>query len=242
MSEEDSVQRRQVIDAFPPEPRFRWSWLQRLTILLVGLLAAASPGREASAQSAREQAGKGTLTFCRMRLKEAREHFTFLGEPINPLAVHDLSPLLSDALPGPVAIDLAGTYHTNRYFGKSTRDKEGRVSMDLKTTHESTAENGANEGFVGYKRLGVLANGIQVLRIWSNGGGSGIFESLLLVRCEMDYEYREDGSRRYRVLLLRAGECGLGDRFAGSIKVISRENTILIRGVGEKTTHILHIR
>lgn len=152
------------------------------------------------------------------QLREANERFIYAGEPINPRAVSDLLTWLSDSLPGPVAIDLAGTHRSNRYFGDYTRKEDGSVFIDLSKPGpgRSEAESG---GYFSYKRLGTLPGGIHVLATTQNGGGSGVFEDLLLVTFVADFEYQDDGSRRERLMMLRVGEIGLGDRSTSDVEI-----------------------
>jgi hypothetical protein len=215
----------------------------RWVTALLWLVVATCSERDARAQTTHRKGNHAIPASLREQLKEANEHFSFRGKPINPLAVHELLPWLSDKLPGPVAIDIAGTYGSNRYAGQYTKEKDGTVSIDLKDPDRSSAGDAATAGYLRYKRLGVLANGIHVLRTWENAGGSGLFNSLLLVRFVVDYEYTGDGSRRYRLVLWRVGECTLGDRYGGSIEVRSQANSIRIGADGRnvKKPRVLHL-
>jgi hypothetical protein len=215
----------------------------RLATAGLGLVVATCSEREAQAQTTHRRGNQSIPVPIQKQLREANEHFAFRGKPINPLAIHELLPWLSDTLPGPVAVDIAGTYGSNRYSGQYTKGKDGTVSIDLKAEGRSSAENGPTAGYLRYKRLGVLANGIQVLRTWENAGGSGLFNSLLLVRCVVDYEYTGNGSRRYRLVLWRVGECTLGDRYDGLIEVRSQSNRIRIGADGRnvKKPRVWHI-
>jgi hypothetical protein len=163
-----------------------------LTGLITGVvmlcLVAPGPGR----------AGLMAAESVTQQLSEANAAFTFAGEPINPRAVSDLLTSLSDTLPGPVAIDVAGTHHSNRYFGKSERKDDGSVFAE--------SDGG---GSVSYKHLGVLPGGIHVLQIAQSGGGSGIFEDLLLVKFATDFEFQDDGTKRDRLMMIRVGEISL---------------------------------
>lgn len=152
-------------------------------------------------------------------LKQANENFTYLGQLINPFALAELFPWLSDTLPGPVAVDLAGTTaSTNRYLATVT-SQEGGWIWAAKTEH------GAEQKF-GYKRLGVLTNGAQVLLTEASGGGSGVFTNLLLVKFQSDVEYGDEGKRRDRLIIMRVGAISLGDRYSGPIKVEQNQITI----------------
>jgi hypothetical protein len=162
------------------------------------------------------------------QLKEADDTFTFGGEPVNPLAVKDLLSVITDRYPGPVAVDLASTHayrvkipvapyreivkDTNRYFGTYGKADDGTITIDLKTTMR-------DEGRFSYKRIGRLTNGLHVLETSENGGGSGTWRSLLLVKFAVDFEYGPDYDanrfdrvvRRDRLVMMRVGAFGLDD-------------------------------
>ena len=175
--------------------------------ILLALLGLAS-----SAQNSRP-----TAALVQRQLQEANARFTYRGKPINPLAVQELLTWLSDTLPGPVAVDIEGTYDSNRYFGEYSVEKDGRVTIQVKDTKVNPTED--DKGSFSYKRLGTLANGIHVLETLDNGGGSGTFGTLLLVKFVVDDEYDVDGKKRNRLVMMRAGEISLGDRYAGRISV-----------------------
>jgi hypothetical protein len=187
------------------------------------------------------------------QLKEADDTFTFGGEPINPLAIKDLLAVITDRYPGPVAVDLASTHPyrvkipvapftefvkgPNRYFGTYGKADDGTITIDLKTTRR-------DQGRFSYKRIGRLTNGLHVLETWENGGGSGTWRSLLLVKFAVDFEYGPDYDanrldrvvRRDRLVMMRVGAFGLDDS-DGAIAV--RGDTVEIsassRVVKEKT-------
>jgi len=155
-------------------------------------------------------------------LKEANEHFTFQGKPINPKALDDLLPIMADRLPGPVTVDLKGG--SNRYFVDDIVSEKGLVRATL-------TEEG-NKSFFQYQRLGVLANGMHVIQTCFNGGGSGVFCNLLLIRFQVDTEYTDGGILRSRLLMARVGQFSLGAGYNGSIKVQPHEISIGPGGSG----------
>ena len=155
-------------------------------------------------------------------LREANEHFTFQGKPINPRMLNDLLPWLSDRLPGPVAVDLQGG--GNRYYAEITVPAKGSV---LATWKE---ENG--EISVQYQHLGVLANGMHVIKTRENSGGSVTFHSLLLVKFLVDTEYGDGGTLRSRLLMMRTGAFSLGAGYDGSIKLQPDQISIGPGGAG----------
>jgi len=133
---------------------------------------------------------------------------------------------------GGVAIDLAGTRrgddYSNRYFATTIKtDPDGAVTIDLRDAG-SRSRGDTNPGWFSYKRIGSLRNGVHVLETWDNGGGSGIFTSLLFVKFAIDDDYSQGASdaflRRQTIVIKRVGEFTLGDRYGG--KVVVRGATV----------------
>jgi hypothetical protein len=185
-----------------------------------------SQASEASS-GADQQSGERAAELAQ-QLREANRSFTYKGKPINPRAVNELLVWISDGVdePGPVAVDLNGTNDTNRYYGAYNKDKDGSITIDSKNI--SPKREDQQEGYFSYNRLGTLQNGIHVLETWENSGGTGVFTNLLLVKFSTDFEYRQNGSRRYRLLMQRMGEIPLGDRNGGQVAIQASSNTIRI--------------
>jgi uncharacterized protein len=155
-------------------------------------------------------------------LQEANEHFTFQGKPINPRMLNDLLPWPSDILPGPIAVDIQGG--SNRYYAEITVPKKGIVRATWKEENDELSFQ--------YQHLGVLANGMHVIKTMANSGGSGTFIDLLLVRFLVDTEYQDGGMLRSRLVLIRTGVFILGAGYDGSIKVQSNQISIGPGGAG----------
>jgi hypothetical protein len=191
----------------------------------LGLLTAALFAATAVAQASHHDAILSRLTDATVAqlLVEANRDFSYRGQPINPRAVQELLTWTSDSLPGPVSIDLAGTWNSNRYFGEFARRPTGDVFIDLKSAQ--VVPSGENPGWFAYRRVGTLASGVHVVETWVNGGGSGVVTSLLLVRFAVDQEHSA-GERRQRLLMVRVGEEPLGDRYGG--EVVVKGNTVSI--------------
>ena len=153
---------------------------------------------------------------------ELDKNFTYKGKAVNPRAIKDLTEWINDPLPGPIAIDVGGTYDTNRYFGEYKTREDGFVEIDL------TQEYIKEEGSFSYKRIGRLRNGYLVLLTAFWAGGSGVFESILLLQSSVEFEHLADGTRRPQLILRRRGEYSLGDRYGGDIKVDSHHNAIFV--------------
>jgi hypothetical protein len=149
-------------------------------------------------------------------LAEADSAFTYNGDPIHPFGVRDLLQWTSDSHPGPVAVDLAGIYESNRYFGEWSVDADGGTVV-AKYNTATGMEGEEDKGYFAYRLLARLPNGWHVLRTRDAVGGSGEFEMLLLVRFRADQEFGD--SVRVRVLMERRGMVKLGDRYEGRILI-----------------------
>jgi hypothetical protein len=158
----------------------------------------------------------------RKELSQLNKDFTYRGKPVHPRAIKDLTSWVADPLAGPIAVDVAGTYDSNRYFGDYKVQENGNVFIDL------TQENVEDTGWFSYKHLGRLGNGLHVIRTFDNGGGTGVFQSIILVECLLDFEYKSDGGRKSILVIRRRGEFGIGDRYDGKILVDSKHNQITI--------------
>jgi uncharacterized protein len=154
---------------------------------------------------------------------------------VNPRIIEDLSTWLSDDGEQVVAINLTEAQESNRYFGDvATREVVGRNPyVYFETPAEEAGERGSE---FGYRHIGRTAAGVDVLLTMQSGGGSGVFENLLLLRMEPDDHapavisaggnHETMTFRRKRLLLRKLGEIGLGDRWDGPLKVMG--NDILI--------------
>ncbi|MCE5244054.1 MAG: lysozyme inhibitor LprI family protein [Syntrophobacteraceae bacterium] len=169
-------------------------------------------------------------------LDEANRQFTFRKQPINPLSLKELYPWNSDKLPGPVAVDVEGTTaNTSRYLAEVSIDARGFIC--------AVQTDGAEKTTVCYKRLGTLANGVHVVQTWSSGSGTMVATDLILVKFMIDTEY-PDGMKatgRNRLIMMRVGAFGLGDRYKGTVEV--RPNEISIGAGGErKKTEVIRFK
>jgi hypothetical protein len=134
----------------------------------------------------------------------------YKGKAINPRAVDEL--LERGGVAVPAAISLPGTDENNEYKA----DTDGRVSFELE------------QQYFAYKRLGTLKDNLHVLETWDSGGGSYVGTNLLLIKFNIDFEYKDDGSREYRLVMQRFGEIDVADRYDGKIVIQPGNSTIRI--------------
>ena len=148
--------------------------------------------------------------------------YSFTRAPfINPLIIRDLSTSLADLGDQVVEINLAQSQESNRYFGRVRigKNKNGFPNVYVA---DDTADI-FNPPAFGYKFIGKTQSGIYVLQTSDCGGGSGIFENLLLLVFEHDYGVTFDNKKHTllrgdaRLLLKKIGEIPLGDRWTGKV-------------------------
>ena len=206
-------------DVCPDVPCMQQAYEARIAVLNAG---PAAPKTESPAPKKEEDPTPPGM------LDEANKQFTFQKQPINPLALKELYPWLADRLPGPVAVDVAGTAaNTNRYLAEVTVDARGFVC--------AVWTEGTEKLSFYYKRLGTLATGAHVLETWNSGGGTLVSTDLLLVKFMTDTEYTDNAGGspvRERLLMMRVGAYTLGDRYKGTVEV--RPNEIVIGAGGER--------
>ena len=129
------------------------------------------------------------------------------------------------------------------YARRVTVDADGTVSIDMRDTGFGSRTD-ASAGWFSYKRVGTLRNGVHVLETWENGGGSGVFTSVLFVTFAIDDDLgvtsRNELERRRRLLMKRVGEVGIGDRYLGTVTV--RDDTVEVSADNHNITTKLVFR
>jgi hypothetical protein len=133
---------------------------------------------------------------------------------IKPALVQDLYTWESDHGDQVLALDLAGSQGSNRYFDPPA-------------------------GFT-YRYIGRTPDGIDVLFTSSSQGGSGVFRSLMLVRLRREPGLAIDAARGRvawgppRWVLKKLGELPLGDRWDGTLTLTGRQLHVHAQGEKER--------
>lgn len=134
-------------------------------------------------------------------LQEAEARFEHRGRPIHPGLVKLFETSLADrGTPVTVAVDVAAAHDTNGYPSDEVTKRGRLVGMKL------------DHGTYDYEHLGRLANGIHVVRTFASSGGSGIFQTLFLVRFSRGTGHDADGKAYPRLLMTVLQFTPLGDR------------------------------
>ena len=104
-----------------------------------------------------------------------KEHFFFGGNPVHPKIIEDMITWISDSGDQTVAINLEDSQGSNKYnFYEGLSASIVNKNLWVKIEHE--------DGFFSYDFHGVSDNGIMVLETAESGGGSGVFQQLMLFR------------------------------------------------------------
>ncbi len=150
-------------------------------------------------------------------LTELNARFTIRGRPVHPGLIERFDRWESDsAEPAVVSVDALAAAGSNEYSDEAvTVEDDGHV----------TIVKASGQGYFKYKWLGTVAPGVHVVEISANGGGSGIFETLLVLRATAGTGHGPDGP--YPQLLLSLVQFfPLGDRDDGSVTVRPHAITI----------------
>jgi hypothetical protein len=146
-------------------------------------------------------------------LDDVRTTFTYDGSPIQPGIIAAFSNWLPDS-PEPqiLAIDLSSSQKSNRFDGGPLKpDGTGWIRARRGDAHD-------HEEF-GYHYIGTLPSGTMVLHTYEDGGGSGIFESVMLLAISSEEAEAADGRKRRRDALRILRMVPIGDRARASISI-----------------------
>jgi len=142
--------------------------------------------------------------------------FHFRGEPIHPGAIQLLVGTLADPLPVVTGVDLEGWSRCNNHEPARTTEfgcVQWRPSQEYP------------DAYFEYCYAGRTPGGTHVIMTHESGGGSGIFEHLLLVRFECSQSMFE-GEPRSQIVMKSVGLMLLGDRQGGKAIVKGSKVTI----------------
>ena len=164
-------------------------------------------------------------------IAELNNNFTFNGETVNPKLIAEFfSPINSDE-PAIMSINLSGTNHSNKYFLYSKVIKEADSSVRYVEKNEYEEET------IGYKWLGKLDNNTHILKCFWNGGGSGLFSSLLFV----DFTtmmFNDNGKIFKQININCTGTYSLGDRSTAKISLDKVNNNVMVENQNFQTGKI----
>jgi hypothetical protein len=146
----------------------------------------------------------------------ANKNFSYLGVPINPMIVREFLPWVSDKYPSIMSIDIGASQFSNKYFS----GQQPSYGEDGYFTFRDTGDGST----FGYKWLGLLANGIHVVKVFENTTGSAVFSHVVLVSFQL--KPIQIPSARTQLLMLNEGVVGIGDRTPSTIKLEPENNKI----------------
>ena len=152
--------------------------------------------------------------------------YSFVREPfVHPRIIEDLSTWLSDVGDQVVAINLLDAQGSNRYSGGIGVDE---FDERCPYVHWELARE---RGEFGYHYVGMTESRVHLLYTSSWGGGSSVFKRLMLLAITSEAGIHWNGQAvlqddRERLLVNKLGELGLGDRWAGDLRVVGNTLTI----------------
>lgn len=141
--------------------------------------------------------------------------FAYRNKPIHPALVHEFEPFISDHVaPVTVRLNVTAAYGSNEYFYPVEKLAGDRIG------YENNGET------FSYHVIGCAA-GRYILRTYDNAGGSGIFESVLVVNLSSGTTFGPDGTHVTPATFLTVSRrIPLGDRDAASVRLDG--NTLVI--------------
>lgn len=142
----------------------------------------------------------------------ATASFTFEGQPIHPGLVHLFEGWLADRDPVVRVVDLDAAFGTDQ-FRSPVSVQNGAVITSWKS--------GELEQTYSYRHLGVISKRYHVLRTFYRTGGTGVFQSVLLVEFET-WPSTYPGEAAHQVLRL-VRSMPLGDRDEARVDVVNDE-------------------
>jgi hypothetical protein len=145
-------------------------------------------------------------------LDDVRAKFCYLGTAIHPGIIQLFDPGLADLKPQVLEIDLAAAQPSNRFSADTySTDPTGWVRLKHSDPEDQS-------GF-GYKFIGRLPSGTLVVETEDEGGGSGIFETVMLFSVRAETGLSDDGSPRVEHVLHILREVPLGDRAGAALRI-----------------------
>ena len=150
-------------------------------------------------------------------LSNPGRNFYFNGKPIHPLLIRKFEPWVSDARPPIITeVNLTAAWDSNEYAANFKTDSDETVSIAI-----------PESGSYSYRLLGTSPSGVHILRIFSSGGGTGVFQAILFLRTETRIAYLADGVKTGEQVFLQVlRRFPLGDR--DDAEVIIKKDRVVI--------------
>ena len=132
-------------------------------------------------------------------------------EYVNPMIIADLWGWISDLGDQVVSVNIPGANSSNRYFADvAVEDGKPYPIVSAK----------ADETRVSYQYLGCSFSGVHLLRVWSSGGGTGVFCAIMLLTlsAEAAIDVEIAGTKKVdRFIVKKIASLPLGDRYEGKL-------------------------
>ena len=164
-------------------------------------------------------------------LNEVNTHFTFKGNPINPMLVKTFVPWISDPIPSYMALDIMASSDANLFFSSEpiSVTEDGFVVAKEKSDFDGSFD------YYKYKWLGMLNNKTHVLKfIEENENSSGVYINLVFVQFELS-AVTYNGHSYTQLLMKNKGGFSLGDRTPTEIILQKKSNSLTLKKLDQET-------
>lgn len=150
-------------------------------------------------------------------LSNLDREFQFKGKPIHPLLIRKFEPWVSDTRPPIITeLNLTAAWDSNEYAADFKTDADGTVSITI-----------PQGGSFSYRPIGISPEGLHILRTFSSGGGSGVFQGILFLRIQSRIAFLSDGVKTGEQFFLQVmRRFPLGDR--DDAEVIVKNDRVII--------------
>jgi hypothetical protein len=133
--------------------------------------------------------------------------------------VKEFQPWISDEYSSVLSIDVGASQFSNRYY-------EGSMPRFNKVGYVTSLDSEDGSTF-GYKWLGILANGIHVLKVFEDTAGSAVLIGLSFVTFRLD-TIAIDQSRT-QLVMINEGVFHIGDRAQSKVELDHDGNVVNLR-------------
>ncbi len=152
-----------------------------------------------------------------------KTHFLNKQPYINPAILQDLTGLSSDTGVQIVSVNVTDAQDSNRYF-------QSQVDITDQGVVVYQTEQG---GRFGYKWIGTVWPGLELVQVYDNsGGGSAIFNQALFVELGCDDGLKSEGTTLSfdgsRYVIKNKGQFSLGESWTGTLE--AAEGKIFVNG------------
>ena len=102
---------------------------------------------------------------------------------------------------------------------KSNRFDEGTYAKDVSGWVRTRRSDSSDRSSFSYRFIGSLPSVTMVLHVYEDGGGSGVFESVMLLAVASELTIGSDGKQRTQLVLRVLRTVSIGDRANAEVSI-----------------------